>query len=105
MKSTAGQESAGDSNGGRFSLATGLWPKVRLALPLSRLVITITRTNNLVTISWPHDSAPVTIEFAKALGASWIPLDITPSNFGDTDGILLDTTTIVDFGFIRLRRL
>ena len=72
LSGTIGQPDAGTMSGGNFSLTGGFWSLVSAVQTPGAPLLSITRSNNVVIVSWPLSATSYHLEQTPALPAtSW----------------------------------
>jgi hypothetical protein len=77
VSGTIGQPDAGGLAGGSFTLAGGFWSIIAAIQTPGAPLLSITRTNDAVTLSWPLTGAGFSLEQTSNLGNSpgtWTPV-------------------------------
>jgi hypothetical protein len=107
VSGTIGQPDAGTMSGGNYSLMGGFWGIVAVVQTEGAPLLTVTRSNNAVVVSWPLPATGWVLECTNSLpqvsSASW--LQIPPPY--QTNGINLQFTEPAPAGnkFFRLQKL
>jgi hypothetical protein len=83
LSGTIGQPDAGVLTGGPYTLSGGFWPGILIVPIPGGPTLTLTLSDNLVTIAWPSPSTGFLLEQCDNLATlTWTPVPQTPTDNG-----------------------
>ena len=103
VSGTIGQPDAGTMSGGNYTIQGGFWSVVAAIQTEGAPLLTITRSNLSVIVSWPSPSTGFVLQEAASLGnATWVNVAQTPVDNGTNKSITI--TPPVGNKFYRLKK-
>src|SRR5262245_3985474 len=92
LSGTIGQADAGVMTGGSYSLIGGFWGVAVAIQEVGAPLLTVTRSGNSVTISWPSPSTGFNLQDTASLGSpSWVSSTLQVTDNGTTKTVTIST--------------
>jgi hypothetical protein len=90
LSGTIGQADAGVITGGSYSLIGGFWGVAVAIQEVGAPLLTVTRSGNSVTISWPSPSTGFNLQDTGSLGSpSWATSTLQVTDNGTTKSVTI----------------